>query len=131
MIQEGEGHWPNSSEYLQKARYMWVLRTSQNNNPTPSIGVSTPPSTSPCDTGVARREEAASCVEVQCAEDEISFRRRRCRTRPRRRWKRHSRSRTCSLALELGQHRAPLLVDGQHHLMRLRVPLLVEQRELA
>ena len=30
MIQEGEGHWPNSSENLQKARYMWVLRTPQN-----------------------------------------------------------------------------------------------------
>jgi hypothetical protein len=25
MIQEGEGHWPNSSEVLQKARYLWVL----------------------------------------------------------------------------------------------------------
>jgi hypothetical protein len=24
MIQEGEGHWPNSSEILQKARYLWV-----------------------------------------------------------------------------------------------------------
>jgi len=31
MIQEGEGHWPNSSEYLQKARNLWVLRTPQNN----------------------------------------------------------------------------------------------------
>jgi hypothetical protein len=31
MIQEGEGHWPNSSEILQKARYLWVLRTPQNN----------------------------------------------------------------------------------------------------
>jgi len=31
MIQEGEGHWPNSSENLQKARYLWVLRTPQNN----------------------------------------------------------------------------------------------------
>ena len=30
MIQEGEGHWPNSSENLQKARYLWVLRTPQN-----------------------------------------------------------------------------------------------------
>ena len=24
MIQEGEGHWPNSSENLQKARYLWA-----------------------------------------------------------------------------------------------------------
>ena len=31
MIQEGEGHLPNSSENLQKARYLWVLRTPQNN----------------------------------------------------------------------------------------------------
>ena len=31
MIQEGEGHWPNSSENLQKARDLWVLRTPQNN----------------------------------------------------------------------------------------------------
>ena len=31
VIQEGEGHWPNSSENLQKARYLWVLRTPQNN----------------------------------------------------------------------------------------------------
>jgi len=31
MIQEGEGHRPNSSENLQKARYLWVLRTPQNN----------------------------------------------------------------------------------------------------
>ena len=33
MIQEGEGHWPNSnsSGNLQKARYLWVLRTPQNN----------------------------------------------------------------------------------------------------
>ena len=31
MIQEGEGHWPNSSENLQKARNLWVLRTPQNN----------------------------------------------------------------------------------------------------
>ena len=31
MIQKGEGHWPNSSENLQKARYLWVLRTPQNN----------------------------------------------------------------------------------------------------
>jgi len=31
MIQEGEGHWPNSSENLQKARYLCVLRTPQNN----------------------------------------------------------------------------------------------------
>jgi len=31
MIQEGEGHWPNSSENLQKARYLSVLRTPQNN----------------------------------------------------------------------------------------------------
>jgi hypothetical protein len=31
MIQEGEGHWPNSSKNLQKARYLWVLRTPQNN----------------------------------------------------------------------------------------------------
>jgi len=31
MIQEGEGHWPNSSENLQKARYLWLLRTPQNN----------------------------------------------------------------------------------------------------
>jgi len=30
MIQEGEGHWLNSSENLQKARYLWVLRTPQN-----------------------------------------------------------------------------------------------------
>ena len=27
MIQEGEGHWPNSSKKLQKARNLWVLRT--------------------------------------------------------------------------------------------------------
>jgi len=31
MIQEGEGHWPNSSKKLQKARNLWVLRTPQNN----------------------------------------------------------------------------------------------------
>jgi hypothetical protein len=31
MIQEGEGHGPNSSENLQKARYLWVSRTPQNN----------------------------------------------------------------------------------------------------
>ena len=31
MIQEGEGHWPNSSQNLQKARNLWVLRTPQNN----------------------------------------------------------------------------------------------------
>jgi len=31
MVQEGEGHWPSSSENLQKARYLWVLRTPQNN----------------------------------------------------------------------------------------------------
>jgi hypothetical protein len=32
MIQEGEGHWPNSSKNLQKkARNFWVLRTPQNN----------------------------------------------------------------------------------------------------
>ena len=32
MIQEGEGgHWPNSSKNLLKARYLWVLRTPQNN----------------------------------------------------------------------------------------------------
>ena len=31
MIQEGEGHWPNSSKHLQKARNLWVLRTPQNN----------------------------------------------------------------------------------------------------
>jgi hypothetical protein len=31
MIQEGEGHWPNSSENFQKARNLWVLRTPQNN----------------------------------------------------------------------------------------------------
>jgi hypothetical protein len=33
MTQEGEGHWPDSSENLQKARYLWVLRTRtpQNN----------------------------------------------------------------------------------------------------
>ena len=31
MMQEGEGHWPNSSENLQKARNFWVLRTLQNN----------------------------------------------------------------------------------------------------
>jgi len=31
MIQEGEGHWPSSSENLQKARNLWVLRTPQNN----------------------------------------------------------------------------------------------------
>ena len=29
MIQEGEAHWPNSSKNLQKARYLWVLRTPQ------------------------------------------------------------------------------------------------------
>ena len=32
MIQEREGHWPNSSKNLQKARNLWVLRTPQNNN---------------------------------------------------------------------------------------------------
>ena len=32
MIQEGEGHWPTSSENLQKARYLWVLNTPQNNH---------------------------------------------------------------------------------------------------
>ena len=26
-IQEGDGHWPNSSKKLQKARNLWVLRT--------------------------------------------------------------------------------------------------------
>jgi len=31
MIQEGERHWPISSENLQKARNLWVLRTPQNN----------------------------------------------------------------------------------------------------
>jgi riboflavin biosynthesis pyrimidine reductase len=31
MILEGEGHWPNSSKNLQKARNLWVLRTPQNN----------------------------------------------------------------------------------------------------
>ena len=31
MIQEGEGHWPNSSKNLQKARNLWVLRSLQNN----------------------------------------------------------------------------------------------------
>ena len=31
MIQEGQGHWPNSSKNLQKARNLWVLRTPQNN----------------------------------------------------------------------------------------------------
>ena len=31
MIQEGEGHWPNSSKNLQKARNLWVLRTPQKN----------------------------------------------------------------------------------------------------
>jgi hypothetical protein len=31
MIQEGEGHWPNSSKKMQKARNLWVLRTPQNN----------------------------------------------------------------------------------------------------
>jgi len=31
MVQEGEGHWPNSSKNLQKARNLWVLRTPQNN----------------------------------------------------------------------------------------------------
>jgi hypothetical protein len=31
MIQEGEGHWPNSSKNLQKARNLWVLRNPQNN----------------------------------------------------------------------------------------------------
>jgi len=31
MFQEGEGHWPNSSKNLQKARNLWVLRTPQNN----------------------------------------------------------------------------------------------------
>ena len=31
MIQKGEGHWPSSSEFLQKARNLWVLRTPQNN----------------------------------------------------------------------------------------------------
>jgi len=30
-IQEGDGHWPNSSKKLQKARNLWVLRTPQNN----------------------------------------------------------------------------------------------------
>jgi len=30
-FQEGEGHWPNSSKNLQKARNLWVLRTPQNN----------------------------------------------------------------------------------------------------
>ena len=30
-ILEREGHWPNSSENLQKAIYLWVLRTPQNN----------------------------------------------------------------------------------------------------
>ena len=30
MIQEGERHWPNSSEKFQKARNLWVLRTPQN-----------------------------------------------------------------------------------------------------
>ena len=32
VIQEGEGHWPNSSKNLQKARNLWVLRTPQNKN---------------------------------------------------------------------------------------------------
>jgi len=32
MIQEGEGHWPNFSENLQKARIIWVLRTPQPQN---------------------------------------------------------------------------------------------------
>jgi hypothetical protein len=31
MIQEGMGHWPNSSKNLQKAWYLWVLRTPPNN----------------------------------------------------------------------------------------------------
>ena len=31
MIQEGEGHWSNSSKNLQKASNLWVLRTPQNN----------------------------------------------------------------------------------------------------
>ena len=31
VIHEGEGHWPNSSKNLQKARNLWVLRTPQNN----------------------------------------------------------------------------------------------------
>jgi hypothetical protein len=31
MIQEGEGHWPNSAKKMQKARNLWVLRTPQNN----------------------------------------------------------------------------------------------------
>ena len=31
VIQGGEEHWPNSSENLQKARYLWVFRTPQNN----------------------------------------------------------------------------------------------------
>jgi hypothetical protein len=31
MIQEGEGQWPDSSENLQKARFLWVLRTPPNN----------------------------------------------------------------------------------------------------
>jgi hypothetical protein len=30
MIQEGEGHWPNSFKKMQKARYFGVLRTPQN-----------------------------------------------------------------------------------------------------
>jgi len=28
---DGEGHWPNSSENLQKAMNLWVLCTPQNN----------------------------------------------------------------------------------------------------
>jgi hypothetical protein len=31
MIEEGAGHWPTSSENLQKAMYLWALRTLQNN----------------------------------------------------------------------------------------------------
>ena len=31
IVKEGEGHWPNFSKNLQKAWYMWVLRTPQNN----------------------------------------------------------------------------------------------------
>jgi hypothetical protein len=31
MLRAVEGHWPNSSKNLQKARNLWVLRTPQNN----------------------------------------------------------------------------------------------------
>jgi hypothetical protein len=31
MNQRGDGLWPNSSKKLQKAKYLWVLRTPLNN----------------------------------------------------------------------------------------------------